>query len=192
MSLNTMSFPVRHPWFDKPSLKRKHPAEDPSCPTPKRRRANTLERGFASLSLDAVMHAVDAPIVPVVQEPPSPRPATPTVPEITMKTSSWYEPEPNRACFCDLQHPKVHLTRPGIVITDLNSYSDDEDEPDAGTDTPLISPALIERIKTRPRELTLPVHPQPPTQALVLFRPLSSQIPPPPKADDSDAMDVEP
>ncbi|KAJ7124871.1 hypothetical protein C8R44DRAFT_874735 [Mycena epipterygia] len=180
MSLNTMSFPVRHPWFDKPSLKRKHPAEDPSCPTPKRRRANTLERGFASLSLDAVMHAVDAPIIPVVEEPPLPRPVTPTIPEITMKTSSWYEPEPDR-----------------IVITDLNSYSDDEQDADADTDTLLISPALIERLKTRPRESTLPVHPQPPTQALVLFRPLSSQIPPSPppkfdKDDDSDAMDVEP
>ncbi|KAJ7502738.1 hypothetical protein B0H11DRAFT_599963 [Mycena galericulata] len=170
-----MSVPVRHPWFDKPSMKRKHPSSpsDPSYRTPKRHRSGTLERGFASLTLDA-------PMVPAVQEPPPPpppRPSTPVVPEITMKTSSWYEPERDR-----------------IVITDLDSYSDDEADASADTDTPtdapVISPALIRRIASlTPR--TLPV-PPPQSQALVVFRPLASQIPPPEPKPDEDAMDVEP
>ncbi|KAJ6558608.1 hypothetical protein DFH09DRAFT_1163325, partial [Mycena vulgaris] len=156
MYLNTMSTPVRHPWFDKPSLKRKF--DDPACPPPKRRRASTLERGFASLTLDAAMLPVDA----LLDEPPQPRPVTPTVPEITMKTSSWYEPEPDR-----------------IVVTDLDSTSDDEVDEDAH---PLISTALLDRLKTRPLQPTLP--PQPDSQALVLFRPL---MPPPPRDKDADA-----
>jgi hypothetical protein len=91
--------PIRHPWFDKPSMKRKQPSSAPDLtyPSPKRRRSNTLERGFANLTLDAPMYPVDA-IVPVSQEPPMPRPTTPIVQEVTMKTSSWYEPEPDRAC----------------------------------------------------------------------------------------------
>ncbi|KAJ7497165.1 hypothetical protein FB451DRAFT_1386465 [Mycena latifolia] len=181
MYLNTMAVPVRHPWFDKPSMKRKHPSEDSSWPSSKRRRSSTLERGFANLTLDAPMYPVDA-VIPIVDEPPSPRPATPTVPEITMKASSWYEPEPDR-----------------IVVTDLDSQSDDEADDDVN---PLISPALIEQFKTRPLQSNLlPV--QSHSQALVLFRPLI-----PPKAaahevgkdadadkdggDKDDAMDVEP
>ncbi|KAJ7713954.1 hypothetical protein DFH07DRAFT_383114 [Mycena maculata] len=177
MYLNTMQHPqhpVRHPWFDK-TTKRKQPSSvsDPSYRATKRHRSGTLERGFANLTLDASMPP------PV---PPSPPLRTPTIPEVTMKASSWYEPERDR-----------------IVITDLDSYSDDEaDATSQSQDAPLISPALIKRISTRPLAPdALPAQYQ--TQALVLFRPLSSQIPPPPpepkpteaEADD-DAMDVEP
>ncbi|KAJ7188419.1 hypothetical protein C8R46DRAFT_1205572 [Mycena filopes] len=165
---------VCHPWFDMPNAKRKQPASasDSSTRAPKRRRSTTLERGFASLTLDAPM---------LVEPPPVPRPTTPVVPEITMKLSSWYEPEPDR-----------------IVITDLRSFSEEDTDTDAPDAPTLISRALIERFK---RPLAPPLPPQPPTQALVLFRPL--QIPPrdakaqtdrTPDALDAadDAMDVEP
>ncbi|KAJ7782985.1 hypothetical protein B0H16DRAFT_1494945 [Mycena metata] len=163
---------VCHPWFNMPNAKRKQPASasDSSASSPKRRRSGTLERGFANLNLDAPMHPI------VVEPPPIPRPATPSVPEITMKLSSWYEPEPDR-----------------IVITDLTSFSEEDAEPDAPDAPTLISPALLERLN---RPLASPVPAQPPTQALVLFRPL--QIPRPtddakPQTPDApdDAMDVE-
>ncbi|KAJ6593754.1 hypothetical protein B0H19DRAFT_1246505 [Mycena capillaripes] len=173
-----MSVPLRHPWFDKPSVKRKRPVSPAESPSraQKRRRSATLERGFAGLTLDAPM----AP-VPVIEEPPSPplRPTTPDVPEITMKTSSWYEPEPDR-----------------IVITDLGAFSD-EDDASPHAPGPHISPALMERLKI-PLVSPLPTMPQ--TQALVLFRPLSSQISPHSTAHEAhavdtradDAMEVEP
>lgn len=196
MYLNTISTPLRHPWFDNPSMKRKQAPSDPSNRATKRHRSGTLERGFANLTLDAPM-APPVP-VPVVEEPPMPpRPVTPTVPEITMKTSSWYEPERDRACaLISNMRPELRLAPVGIVITDLDSYSDDEADASAETDTrtdaPVISPALIKRLATRPLN-TLPAQPQ--TQALVLFRPLSSQIPPAPPepnpAPADDAMDVE-
>ncbi|KAJ7045365.1 hypothetical protein C8F04DRAFT_1024950 [Mycena alexandri] len=167
---------VCHPWFNMPNAKRKQPASvsDSSARSPKRRRSGTLERGFANLTLDA-------PMLPIVVEPPSmPRPTTPSVPEITMKLSSWYEPEPDR-----------------IVITDLTSFSEEDADTDAPDAPTLISPALIERLK---RPLASPLPAQPPTQALVLFRPL--QIPTLTKPTDDakpqtsdapdDAMDVEP
>ncbi|KAJ7084278.1 hypothetical protein B0H15DRAFT_848489 [Mycena belliarum] len=170
MFLNTMASPIRHPWFDKPSTKRKHPSGESSYPSPKRRRSSTLEHGFASLTLDA-------PMFPAVEEPAPARPATPAAPEITMKTSSWYEPEPDR-----------------IVVTDLDSPSDEEVDGDA---PPLVSPALIDRLKSRPLQHSLPAPSH--SQALVLFRPLIA--PPPPETKPTvnetdrygaDAMDVEP
>lgn len=42
--------PIHHPWFNKPSMKRKL-SSSPSPPA-KRRRAADLERGFANLTLD--------------------------------------------------------------------------------------------------------------------------------------------
>ncbi|KAJ7209514.1 hypothetical protein GGX14DRAFT_630499 [Mycena pura] len=170
-------------------MKRKHSttASDVSTRAPKRRRSGTLERGFANLSLDAPME----PAVPIIEERSSPpRPSTPIVPEVAMKTSSWYEVAPHR-----------------IVITDLASYSEEDTDEDTPADasSPLISPALIERLKSQPLDPPIPFRPQPPSQALVLFRPLSSQIPllrdaqPSPcdkklvdAVDTDDAMDVEP
>ncbi|KAJ7733095.1 hypothetical protein B0H14DRAFT_3422397 [Mycena olivaceomarginata] len=158
-----MTAPMRHhPWFDKPSVKRKRP-ESPTR-AQKRRRSATLEHGFAGLSLDAPMTPVD--------DPP-PRPSTPVVPEITMKTSSWYEPEPDR-----------------IVITDLDSFSDeDADTVDNDASGPRISAELLARL-TRPLPPSVPI--PPPSQALVLFRPLeSAQSTAHKPVADTDAMDVE-
>ncbi|KAJ7346471.1 hypothetical protein DFH08DRAFT_191670 [Mycena albidolilacea] len=159
-----MTAPMRHhPWFDKPSVKRKRP-ESPTR-AQKRRRSATLERGFAGLSLDAPMTPVD--------DPP-PRPSTPVVPEITMKTSSWYEPEPDR-----------------IVITDLQSFSDeDADTVDNDASGPRISAELLARL-TRPLPPSVPI--PSPSQALVLFRPLVSAQSTAHKPEaETDAMDVEP
>ncbi|KAF8210071.1 hypothetical protein K438DRAFT_139015 [Mycena galopus ATCC 62051] len=170
----TITAPMRHhPWFDMPSVKRKRPASPAESPprAPKRTRSQTLERGFAGLTLDATMAPVtdDNPV-------PVPRPSTPDVPEITMKTSSWYEPEPDR-----------------IVITDLRSFSDEDDADEASTNAsgPQISPALLAHLK---RPLAPPVPPPPESQALILFRPLpfAQNTAPKPDTRDDDAMDVEP
>ncbi|KAK7057319.1 40S ribosomal protein [Favolaschia claudopus] len=173
----TVTSPMRyHPWFDPPSMKRKRPASPPldNAPPQKRRRSPTaLERGFANLTLDTPM-APAPPLAleqPIVEEPESPRFQ---IPDVLMKPSSWYEPEPDR-----------------IVITDLGSFSE-EDADDEASLAP-ISPALIAHLS---RPLAPPIPPPPPSQALVLFRPLTlprpAQTPIEKPKDDDDAMDVEP
>lgn len=91
-------------------------------------------------------------------------------------------------------HPLICCCFAGIVITDLGSFSDDDASEDAPG--PHISPALLERL----RQPLAPLVPAPPqTQALVLFRPLSSQVSPQKQnqntvtdtARDDDAMEVE-
>ncbi|KAJ4468215.1 hypothetical protein J3R30DRAFT_3305847 [Lentinula aciculospora] len=85
-----------------------------------------------------------------IEEPTTPSLA---VPEIRMKGSSWYEPEPDR-----------------IIVMDLDS-SDDEDE--AEVVHPIVSPALLERIRQRELSIAVPVPSLPDQQALVLYRPLT-------------------
>jgi hypothetical protein len=94
----------------------------------------------------------DSSLVSYSVEEPSPSPTMFQVPEIRMKGSSWYEPEPDR-----------------IVVTDLDS-SEDEEEADEPIH-PVISPALLERI--RRRELSVPELPLQNEQALVLYQPLN-------------------
>ncbi|TFK75284.1 hypothetical protein BDN72DRAFT_954920 [Pluteus cervinus] len=87
---------------------------------------------------------------------------SPTVPEVKMRSSSWYEPEPDR-----------------IVVTDLDGSSDDETDAGHSTPPPVnISAALLDRIRPRPFDARTPMIPSTPTQsqALVLFRPLSRPI----------------
>ncbi|KAJ3779951.1 hypothetical protein GGU10DRAFT_337584 [Lentinula aff. detonsa] len=200
-----------HPWFDKPSMKRRHSSSSPEDEAPlnvsptsaKRRRVTALERGFSNLSLHHVQPGAststsfiaptsypDSGSIPPpsylihttalsssspplsdtltameveyssmtpsiqpdsVEEPPSP---SLLLPEIQMKkSSSWYEPEPDR-----------------IVVTDLDS-SDDEDE--AELVNPVVSPTLLERIRQRELFNTVPVPSLPNQQALVLYRPLT-------------------
>jgi len=79
----------------------------------------------------------------------------PEVPEVNMKTSSWYEPEPDR-----------------IVITDMDSFTQEDEEEDERVS---INPALLDRIRSNTIEssTTTPGKPAPRTsQALVLFKPL--------------------
>ncbi|KAF8647063.1 hypothetical protein AX16_006898 [Volvariella volvacea WC 439] len=180
-----------------------HPADDPQT-TPKVHRGHTQPRyqytqptqsalfseelGFPDNTL--TISEIDmngngtAPGSPYLESmvDPSPYSVEEPIPEVKMKTSSWYEPEPDR-----------------IVITDLDSYSDDEDEVETVNDsvnsssgsTLEISPALLEHIRSRSKasldpHLTQPPIPESsPSQALVLFRPLKIPVNPPRESGDS-------
>ncbi|KAF9071095.1 hypothetical protein BDP27DRAFT_1322777 [Rhodocollybia butyracea] len=84
-----------------------------------------------------------------VEEPLTP---SPSVPEIRMKGFSWYEPEPDR-----------------IVVTDLDS-SDDEEEKE--TEPAVVLPALLDRIRQREQDQSIPLPLLPDQQALVLYQPV--------------------
>ncbi|GJE94882.1 hypothetical protein PsYK624_110580 [Phanerochaete sordida] len=91
-----------------------------------------------------------------VEEPTSPA-AAPDVPEVTMKSRSWYEPEKDR-----------------IVIVDLDDS--DTDEP---TDEPAVqvNAALLDRLRShREPDFQADLAPPDPSKALVLFKPV---LPPP-------------
>ncbi|KAF9562790.1 hypothetical protein CPC08DRAFT_706495 [Agrocybe pediades] len=80
----------------------------------------------------------------------------PKAPEVAMKTSSWYEPEPNR-----------------IIITDMDSFTQSDDEDDGIVS---VNPAFLDRMRKRALQssTSTPRIPVPPStsQALVLFQPL--------------------
>ncbi|KAG6860007.1 hypothetical protein C0995_000611 [Termitomyces sp. Mi166 len=183
------SGPISHPWFTKPISKRKLSASDdsptsgrsrsssPSPPSPKRRKHTILEAGFSSLSLSSPESSIsggwahvsessvlgympmedDDCLAPVVVLPSTVE--EPDIPEVKMKSSSWYEPEPDR-----------------IVVTSLESSDDeDEEEPDADTTSISISPVLLKKIanqSTRDLETPLITPPTNTSQALVLYKPL--------------------
>ncbi|KAF9050982.1 hypothetical protein BDZ89DRAFT_1125961 [Hymenopellis radicata] len=182
----------------------------------KRRRFSQLERTLSQLSLSATdptplsySRVRDGPAIselgiprddiPMIQptnviEPSdvdeSPRRSeTPSIPEVNMKYSSWYEPEPDR-----------------IVVTDLDASSDEEEDTSVQ-----ISPALMDRIRSHSLSSSLP-GPSSSTQALVLYKPLTRpvaqveddedeqaeevQMPGttptgPPVVEDDDAMDID-
>ncbi|KAK7035282.1 hypothetical protein VNI00_012049 [Paramarasmius palmivorus] len=123
-----------------------------------------------------------------VEEPTSP---SATIPEIKMKGSSWYEPEPDREPSSSIRRDLPSHSNPsfprraGIVVTDLDS-SDDEDGSD-DQDGPLtISPALLQRIRERDMlKASLPTD-STQSQALILYRP--PMIPAPPEDDELDAL----
>ncbi|KAF8161007.1 hypothetical protein B0H34DRAFT_795850 [Crassisporium funariophilum] len=213
----------RHPWFDTAVMKRKHretvspeddddgPSPPPgtafitppssSRPPPKRRRCSVLEHGFAYMS---IANATDVPMqplpmslnyphvedvsplagsssqmdadVPIAYSPPYVV-EEPTIPEVKMKTSSWYEPERDR-----------------IVITDLDSFTESDDEREEAV---TINPVFLERIRTKTFDKPAPST----SQALVLFKPLPGPGEWKPnivkeeakrEVVDEDAMDVEP
>jgi len=115
------SLPLRHPWFDAQTTKRKHlddavDGTETDVRSSKRPRCSVLERGFANLSLnnaaltndnDAGYSTMEDITFPLNILPPSPdlqpfqiiRPSSieePCIPDVKME-SSWYEPEPDRA-----------------------------------------------------------------------------------------------
>jgi len=79
------------------------------------------------------------------------------VPDVKMKSSSWYEPEPDR-----------------IVITNLDSSSDEDDDATMDSTPVSIHPALLNRIRNNALTSGLNTSlPSPSSQALVLFKPVS-------------------
>ncbi|EGO00204.1 hypothetical protein SERLA73DRAFT_180670 [Serpula lacrymans var. lacrymans S7.3] len=155
-------------------------------------------RSPSAMEDDSVAPGVVLPTL--VEEPTSPELE---IPEVRMKSSSWYEPEKDR-----------------IVVTDLDG-SDDEDGQDRGAEargTVVISPALLDRIRENAKSTAslkeLPTPDHDPSKALVLFKPLpltsgeqkksiqkseEAQLWAPPnrvvsqpsRYEDDDAMDVE-
>lgn len=106
----------RHPWSDASAYKRKRyetPVDDETIVAKRRRHCSTLEHGFAYLSIGnpTTMDVPwtssaneSRPSVPVNSSTMdsdmlSPQPVyvveEPIVPEVNMKASSWYEPEPD-------------------------------------------------------------------------------------------------
>ncbi|KAF4620498.1 hypothetical protein D9613_000609 [Agrocybe pediades] len=100
----------------------------------------------------------------------------PKAPEVAMKTSSWYEPEPNRRfLFPLIRTAGAHSTRnTGIIITDMDSFTQSDDDEDDGIVS--VNPALLDRMRKRALQssTSTPRIPVPPStsQALVLFQPL--------------------
>jgi hypothetical protein len=89
------------------------------------------------------------------------------IPEIQMKTSSWYELSPDREFDLLLAFSPCVLNVSGIVITDLELFEleDDLGDENGGVE---VNPSLLEHIKKQPSL----VPPERMSQALVLFRPL--------------------
>ena len=169
------------------------------APLPKRRRMSNLERGFAQMSL-GFSDLADIPVVPV-DPPPSTITVTPmdadmlpassstysststpvhqlpytveepVVPEVKMKTSSWYEPERDRMSSLRSRRSAADVPRTGIVITDLDSFTEEDEEEDGDVS---INSALLDAIRSNTIDnSTKTPTPAPSTsQALVLFRPL--------------------
>lgn len=79
----------------------------------------------------------------------------PSVPEVKMKSSSWYEPEPDR-----------------IVVTDLDSSSDEDEGGKIDAPPISISRTLLKRLSSHAKymepQIPLPIS----SQALVLYQPL--------------------
>ncbi|TFK44610.1 hypothetical protein BDQ12DRAFT_673271 [Crucibulum laeve] len=204
---------IRHPWFDPPTIKRKHSSSrsssthasspgaesdtsDDSRRAVKRRRCTVLEHGFAHLTLETPFstnysgsstgespsHLLYVHELPASQtfageascsmdaDGPFPPRSTmgtppifdvwlpssveePSIPEVKMKSSSWYEPEPDR-----------------IVITDLDSFTDEEEEDK--TPGVSINPALLDRIHARSFKSMPGYGEGQDSQALVLYKPM--------------------
>ncbi|KAE9401562.1 hypothetical protein BT96DRAFT_597613 [Gymnopus androsaceus JB14] len=218
MAALTASPYFSHPWFDKPTMKRRRSSssEDDAPLSPassKRRRVKALERGFSNLTLQHLQPtsslAVASPVS--VSSPPSAFPSSPPndfditamevdydsssmlpfiqpdsveephsstppeqVPEIRMKGSSWYEPEPDRESSLVSSQPSHQDSKKsrftGIVVTDLDSSEDEEESEPLH---PVISPALLERIRRRELSVPVPELSLQNQQALVLYRPLN-------------------
>ena len=119
----TSSSHFRHPWFVSKRKRCETPVDDlPETVASKRRRqCNTLEHGFAYLSIENPA-TMDVPWTPLTNDSCSSSPADfsamdsdmlppqpvyiveePTVPEVDMKGSSWYEPEPDS----EFQNPSL-------------------------------------------------------------------------------------
>lgn len=93
----------------------------------------------------------------------------PAIPEINMKTSSWFEPEPDRMSLCIPNQLFADLvsSNTGIVITDLDSFtqSDDEEEQQSLA----VNTTLLEKIRANVADKFSGPAPSSVSQALVLY-----------------------
>lgn len=127
----------------------------------------------------------------------------PTVPEVDMKASSWYEPEPDSKSFKVLFYQYLcsnnHDLWLGIVITDLDLFTESDDEREREREESVdINPILLDCIRNKELGGKSSPHPKATSTALVLFKPLpgieqlqregETQA----KAVDENAMDLEP
>ena len=223
----TMKRKLRHSDnTDNLSLEEDEPSNVPH-PT-KRRRCSTLERGFAHLSVHdysvdpAVVEEaecvedVEMPMEPdaltstsvvnMVALPSSFEESAPDIHDVKMRKSTWYEPEPDRTLslsrIYDMCH--VHVVTTGIVITELESSSDEESDAQEGGGELYVSPALLDHIRSRTLGSSVKA---PASRALVLYRPMphsaTTSDDTTPKANaiarikrstrkEEDAMDLEP
>ncbi|KAG6369664.1 hypothetical protein JVT61DRAFT_14163 [Boletus reticuloceps] len=174
--------PIRHPWFNPPTMKRKLFADDDDAsfssevsPTPfslsrrKRVRYNSLERTLAHMTL-ATTEDVD--MWPKISPP---------CPQETLNVilpSSVEEPGTLPA-----SEPVDMEVEPTLVITDDSDVKSDGWESIASGQLDIkevqISPAVLECLRRQSRRPPAPIHLPPPTsQALVLYR---TPRPPSPK-----------
>lgn len=166
------------------------------------------------MGADAMQFDIPAVVRPSRVDEPGEH--TPPIVEINMKSSSWYEPEPDRTYLGCSGHGTFVLTPLlGIVVTDLDSS---EDEADVEDNPILLPPSILKHIAARNLEMMKSGgksmhHPDDAGKALVLFRPLSlgppsqvegdvdedstrdtdttSSLPSVSSIDDDDAMDIE-
>lgn len=110
-----------------------------------------------------------------VEEPTSPE-SPPDVPDVAMKSRSWYEPEKDR-------EPPPPVSRPsgrraqgfaGIVVVDLDD-SESEDEAEEAEQALRVNAALMARLMSR--RGPLPPEPTDASKALVLFKPVVPPLP---------------
>lgn len=121
----------------------------------------------------------DAPSVPVVRPGSVEEPTSPVVdlPDVQMKSPSWYEIEKDRRSCPRVSVLRLPLTtHAGIVVTDLEDSDTEESESDASTKTTsdmTVSPALLDRLSKHVSAMPTPRYQEPDSsKALVLFRPL--------------------
>ncbi|EPQ57419.1 hypothetical protein GLOTRDRAFT_137750 [Gloeophyllum trabeum ATCC 11539] len=179
--MTTWAYPLRHPWFHMPNLKRKADMDDDavySPPAVKRRRWDTIENGLAGLSIHPlpVNPFIESSSSNAVQPTSVEEPTSPEVQDVKMKGSSWYEPEKDR-----------------VVITDLDEFAEESEEEVEPSDKGIeVSQSYLDRIKSRDpffhSELGLPSREPEKNMALVLFRPPPSfDSPQITEVDDEDA-----
>jgi len=170
--------------------------DDEISVTKRRRQCSTLEHGFAYLSIGnpttmdvswtspanelRSFTSVNSSAMDSDMLPPQPvyTVEEPTVPEVNMKASSWYEPEPDR-----------------IVITDLDLFTESDDECEGRVN---INPVLLDCIRGKELGERNSPNPKVTSTALVLFRPLPGferlhrETVTQAKTVDENTMDVEP
>lgn len=112
------------------------------------------EFGFSSSSPQWVdIPASSPPVFQQISSPTNLVPPTSTrlaggadvIEDIKMRSSSWYEPEKDRACMCLLSfEPPLTHGYTGIVVTDLDASSDDEQED--GDGAPKLPRAVLQAL----------------------------------------------